>query len=86
MRRQTNPYRIERIGLLMKYKCFDADHALLNEFTVRGKVAIKEIEGVTERLNSIQSDITKWDAIDKTKELKEYYQSVDEDNTKNNEN
>lgn len=79
MRRQTNPYRIEKIGLLMKYRCFDADQSLLNKFTVRGKVTIEQIEKVAQRLNSIEADIAKWDAIDKARELKEHHQGADKD-------
>lgn len=79
MSQYSNPYKIEKIGLMIKCKCFNGDESLLNKFTVRGNVTIEEMEGVTERLRSIDSDIEKWEAIDKVRELKDYYCKADQE-------
>ncbi|OZB98108.1 hypothetical protein CJP46_02770 [Paenibacillus sp. XY044] len=67
---------------MLKLKSLNGDQSLLNGFIARGGVTIGDLEKAYERLESIDDDIKKWDAIHKVNEIKKLFNQADEETKK----
>jgi hypothetical protein len=75
---KINPYRHEKIQIMLNYKTIDGDQSLLNTFAVRKRITIGDLIDGYKRLTSIDADIERWEMREKLLEIDEYLRGLNE--------
>lgn len=75
---RINPYRHEKIRIMMNYKTIDGDYSLLNSFAVRKRITIGDLIDGYKRLATIDADIERWEMREKLLEIDEYMRELTE--------